>query len=74
MYKCKEVMDNQVKIIIYFGVENDEIGFKNGKVMHFEIIGGQMEVMVWSYWNLKIHDRYWKNLRNKTLISLLAQF
>ena len=25
--------------------------------MHFEVIGGQMEVMVWSvsYWNLKIH-------------------
>ena len=25
--------------------------------MHFEVIGGQMEVMVWSvsYWNLKMH-------------------
>ena len=25
--------------------------------MHFEVIGGQVEVMVWSvsYWNLKIH-------------------
>ena len=28
---------------------------KNGKVIHFEVIGDQMEVMVWSvsYWNLK---------------------